>query len=144
MEFWDSADEQLCGLVDRLGTVGHRHTLEAELRFTHTEGDPSEIDFTKLLSRFREKGVVTVPDVARGQILHSSISKRLSSSRSFNTTFARLFLYFAKSNSSPTFVDLIFLLILSIHVTLILSYPYIFTLILTHSLSFFRNALVIL
>ena len=49
-----------------------------------------------------------------------------------------LFLYFAKSNSSPTFVDLIFLLILSIHVALILSYPYIFTFIPTHSLSFFQ------
>ena len=49
-----------------------------------------------------------------------------------------LFLYFAKSNSSPTFIDLIFLLILSIHVTLILSYPYIFTFTLTRSLSFFQ------
>ena len=47
----------------------------------------------------------------------------VSSSQSFNTTFARLFLYFAKSNSSHTLVDLIFLLILSIHVTLILSHP---------------------
>ena len=33
------------------------------------------------------------------------------------------FLYFAKSNSSPTLVDLIFLPILSIHVIIILSYP---------------------
>ena len=33
------------------------------------------------------------------------------------TTIARLFFYFAKSNSSFTLVDLIFLLILSIHVT---------------------------
>ena len=46
------------------------------------------------------------------------------------------FLLFAKSNSFPTLVDLIFLLILSIHVTLILSYPYIFTFILIRSLSF--------
>ena len=37
-----------------------------------------------------------------------------------------------------------FPLILSVHVTLILSYPYIFTLILTHSLSFSQNTLVIL
>ena len=47
-----------------------------------------------------------------------------------------LFLYFAKSNSSLTLVDLTSLLILSIHVTLILSYPYTFTFILTHPLSF--------
>ena len=33
------------------------------------------------------------------------------------------FFYFAKSNSSHPLVDLIFLLILSIHMTLILSYP---------------------
>ena len=48
------------------------------------------------------------------------------------------FFYFAKSNSSLTLVDLIFPLILSVHVILILSYPYIFTFILTHSLSFFQ------
>ena len=47
----------------------------------------------------------------------------VSSSRSSNMTFARLFFIFAKSNSSLTLVDLIFLLILSIHMTLILSYP---------------------
>ena len=50
---------------------------------------------------------------------------------------------FAKSNSSSTPVDLIFLLILSIHVTLILSYPYIFTLLLTSFLIFLSNMLVI-
>ena len=33
------------------------------------------------------------------------------------------FFYFAKSNSSQTLIDLIFPLILSIHVTFILSYP---------------------
>ena len=68
----------------------------------------------------------------------------LSLSRSSGTTYAQLFLYFAKSNSSFTFIDLISLLILSIHMTLILSYPYIFTFILTQSLSFLSNALVIL
>ena len=49
-----------------------------------------------------------------------------------------LFFYFAKSNSFPTLVDLIFPLILSIHVTLILSYPHIFTFISTHPLSFLQ------
>ena len=38
----------------------------------------------------------------------------------------------------PHSLILSFLLILSIHVTLILSYPYIFTFILTHSLSFLQ------
>ena len=64
------------------------------------------------------------------------VADLMSLSRSSSTTFARLFLYFAKSNSSHTLVDLIFLLIISNHMTLILSYPHIFTFILTHSLSF--------
>ena len=53
------------------------------------------------------------------------------------TTIAQLFSFiFAKSNSFPTLVDLIFPFILSIHVILILSYPYIFTFTLTRPLSF--------
>ena len=46
------------------------------------------------------------------------------------------FFIFAKSNSLHTLIDLIFLLILSIHVTLILSYPYIFAFLISRSLSF--------
>jgi len=73
MELWASIDRQLCELVDRLRTTGHCHTLEVELRFTHTEGDLSEICFTKFLSGFREKGVVTVIDATCGhRVLHSS------------------------------------------------------------------------
>ena len=54
---------------------------------------------------------------------HAYISRpTLSLSWSFYTTFARLFFYFAKSNTLPPPVDLIFLLILSIYMTLILSY----------------------
>ena len=68
----------------------------------------------------------------------------LSSSRLSGTTFAQLFLYFAKSNSSLTLVDLIFLLILSIHVTLILSYPYTFTIHSHMFLIFLSNVLVII
>ena len=48
------------------------------------------------------------------------------------------FFIFAKSNSSHTIVNLIFLLILSIHMTLILSYPYIFTIISSRPLSSFQ------
>lgn len=73
MELWASVDRQLCELVDRLRATGHCHTLEVELRFTHTEGDLSEICFTKFLSGFREKGVVTVIDATCGhRVLHSS------------------------------------------------------------------------
>ena len=46
-----------------------------------------------------------------------------------------LSLYFDKSNSSVTLVDLISLLILSSHVILILSYPHIFTFLIIRSLS---------
>ena len=72
------------------------------------------------------------------------ILDKVSSSRSSGMTFARLFLYFAKSNSSFTLVDLIFLLILSIHVTLILSHPYIFTIFLLCSLSFHQMCWLLL
>ena len=55
-ESWASVDKRFCELVDRLRAMGHRHTLEVELRFTHTEGNLSEVCFTKFLPGFREKG----------------------------------------------------------------------------------------
>jgi len=79
MELWAPFDGQLCGLVDRLRAKGHRHTLEVELRFSCIRGDPSEVDFTKLLllPRFREKGVVTIVDARHGnRVLHSSTRNR--------------------------------------------------------------------
>ena len=54
-----SVDKQLCEVVDRLRAMGHRHTLEVELRFAG-EDDLDGNDFTHLLPGFREKGVVTV------------------------------------------------------------------------------------
>lgn len=59
---WTPIDKELCGVVDRLGVVGYRHTLEAELRVYKVEGDQGEYDFTKLLPEFSEKGVVTIVD----------------------------------------------------------------------------------
>ena len=53
-------DKRLCEIVDRLRAIGHSHTLEVELRFTRVEGDPCKIDFTKVLSGLREKGVITI------------------------------------------------------------------------------------
>lgn len=76
---WAPVDGQLCGLVDRLRATGHRHTLEVELRFSCTEGDPSGIDFTKLLilPGFMEKGVVTIVDAELGnRVFHSSTHNR--------------------------------------------------------------------
>ena len=72
IELGAPADDQLCELVDRLRRMGHRHTLEAKLRFKSIEEDVSGIDFTAFLPRFREKGVVTIVDDACGRILHSS------------------------------------------------------------------------
>ena len=41
------------------------------------EDDTGKYDFTKFLLDFREMGVVTIVDVARGiQVLHSSIHDR--------------------------------------------------------------------
>lgn len=71
VEIW--IDKQLCGLMDRLRATGHCHMLEVEFRFTNTEDDLSEVDFTKLLPGFREKGAVTVIDATRGdRVLYST------------------------------------------------------------------------
>ena len=72
VEPWPSVDKQLCEVVDRLRVMGHRHTLEVELRFVQVEGDPAEKDFTKVLPGFREKGVVTIIDDARGDLIYHS------------------------------------------------------------------------
>ena len=72
MELGAPADDQLCELVDRLRRTGHRHTLEAKLRFECTEDDVGVVDFTAFLPRFREKGVVVIVDDACDRILHSS------------------------------------------------------------------------
>ena len=73
MKSWGLIDEELCGLVDRLRTAGYRHTLEAELRFAEDRGDLREYDFTEVLPKFREKGVVTVVNAVPGQVIRSSI-----------------------------------------------------------------------
>ena len=75
--------------------------------------------------------------------LETRLGGRIADPNSLAQLLLDSFFIIAKSNSSQSFIDLIFLLILSIHVTLILSYPHIFTFIFTHSLSFSQNALVI-
>ena len=76
-EEWAFIDEQLCGLVNRLRAMGYRRTLEVELRLMKVEDGAGGYDFTLFLPKFREKGVVTIVDVARGnQVLHSSIHER--------------------------------------------------------------------
>ena len=65
-------DEQLCEVVDRLRAMGHRHTLEVQLRFARVEDDSSNNDFTKILPRFEEKGVVTIIDRACGDLVYRS------------------------------------------------------------------------
>jgi len=70
---WNWVDEQLCGLVDRLGVMGYHRTLEAELRFDKIAGGLGEHGFTNVLPEFKEKGVVTFIDTSRGdQVVYSS------------------------------------------------------------------------
>ena len=78
MEEWAFIDEQLCALVNRLRAMEYRRTLEVQLRLMRVGGDPAKTyDFTRFLPEFREKGVVTVIDVVRGdQVLHSSTRNR--------------------------------------------------------------------
>jgi len=64
IDMWTSIDEQLCELVERLDMAGCCHTLEVELRPSDI-GDGHrkyEIDFAKVLPRFRNKGIVTITD----------------------------------------------------------------------------------
>ena len=75
---WTLVDEQLCGLVGRLCTMGYHHTLEVEVRLARIEGDLGKYDFTKILPGFREKGTVTIVDTAHGnrRLHHSSARNR--------------------------------------------------------------------
>ena len=65
-EDWVLVDNQLCELLFRLRAMGYRHTLEVELQFLKVRGNPEKRGFTKLLPRFREKGIVTVVNAAYG------------------------------------------------------------------------------
>ena len=74
---WGLIDEQLCRLVDRLCATGYCRTLNVELQLMDIDDDPGDYDFTKFLPGFREKGVVTIIDVAHGdRLLHSSAHNR--------------------------------------------------------------------
>ena len=67
----------LCELVHRLAITGYHHTLEVELRFIDAETNPEVYDYTMFLPEFREKGIVTVIDVVRGnRVLYSSTHDR--------------------------------------------------------------------
>ena len=65
-EEWVLTDESLCELVDRLCAAGgYCHTLEVELQHRpKIWNEPGEYgDFTEVLPRFREKGVVTITGI---------------------------------------------------------------------------------
>jgi len=69
---WTWIDEELCRLVDRLCAMGYCHTLEAELRFLRTTRVTKEHGLTKVLPKFKEKGVVTVFDAHLGEYVFNS------------------------------------------------------------------------
>ena len=75
MKRWASIDEQMCGLVDRLRAMGYCHTLEAEVRLRPEVGDALTIEkISRLLPKFREKGIVSVVDIVHpDRIFHSSV-----------------------------------------------------------------------
>jgi len=74
---WVWIEEELCRLADRLRATGHHHTLEVELRFLRITDGTEEHGLTKVLPKFKEKGVVTVFDADRGeQVYYSSTHNR--------------------------------------------------------------------
>ena len=72
---WDVIDKELCELVGRLSTTEYRHALEAEVRLTTIRGGGG-CDVAKFLPKFREKGAVTIIDVARDRVLPFSLDDR--------------------------------------------------------------------
>ena len=76
-EGWVSADKGLCELVERLRAKGYHHTPAVELQLMIVGGDPGKYGYTGFLPEFREKGIETIVDTARGdRILHSSACSR--------------------------------------------------------------------
>lgn len=76
---WSWVDKQLCGLAERLRTMGYGHTLEAELRIENIAGylGLEHANFTNILPEFKEKGVLTVVDTDGGdRVIHSSVYNR--------------------------------------------------------------------
>jgi len=61
-------DNLMCGLVDKLRTLGHKHTLELEFRFESAKLDP-DLDFRRFLPMFREKGRVRISNKLSGEVL---------------------------------------------------------------------------
>ena len=65
---WMLLDDVLCELIDRLGKSGYKHTLEVELQAKFVELDKcAVIRYEEFLSKFREKGRVSVMDLMTGE-----------------------------------------------------------------------------
>lgn len=62
-----------CEPVVRLRRMGHRHALDAKLRFRFAEDGVSGINFTAFLPQSGERGIVTIADGSCDRILRSSI-----------------------------------------------------------------------
>lgn len=56
-ERWALIDEQLCGLVGRLSTMGYCGTLGVELRLMNVGDDPERCDSTQFVPGFRRVGL---------------------------------------------------------------------------------------
>ena len=65
---WKSFDDCVSALADKLRGLGNKQTLEVELRTGSIVLDPL-VDYSGFLSKFREKGRVSVVDRSSGQIL---------------------------------------------------------------------------
>ena len=127
--------------------IGHHGTSYKELEIPHDQKTNDRDEQKARIEEWRQKGAEEEESTSerRRTPLSGGYPLQLQGEPTchFHGCLTQLsldsFLYFAKSNSSHTLVDLIFLLILSIHVTL--SYlTHHFTPIISHSLSFLQNA----
>ena len=66
--YWEPLDNVICGLVDKLCSLGYKHTLELEFLFESARFDP-DLDFAGLLPKFRERGRVRILNTSSGEVL---------------------------------------------------------------------------
>ena len=59
-DYWENLENTVCRLVDKLRTLGYKHTLELEFHLEEGEAIDRELDYTGLLVKFREMGRVRI------------------------------------------------------------------------------------
>lgn len=65
---WNTLDNILCALVDKLRTLGHKHTLELRIQLESAKLNAG-IRFRGLLPKFKERGRVRILSTSSGDVV---------------------------------------------------------------------------